>query len=34
MSALARTGAITAEAAAKAIADLGVDAEKVDPLSA
>jgi len=34
MSALARTGAITPEAAAKAIADLGVDPDKVDPLSA
>ncbi|HYN70164.1 MAG TPA: pyruvate dehydrogenase (acetyl-transferring), homodimeric type [Candidatus Eisenbacteria bacterium] len=33
MSALARTGQVTAEAAAKAIADLGIDPDKVDPLS-
>jgi pyruvate dehydrogenase E1 component len=33
MSALARSGDITPEAAEQAIADLGVDPEKVDPLS-
>ena len=32
LSALARTGDITAEAAAKGIAELGVDSEKADPL--
>jgi pyruvate dehydrogenase E1 component len=34
MSALARAGDVTPAAAEKAIADLGVDPEKVDPLSA
>src|SRR4051794_5819059 len=34
MSALASSGAITAKAAAKAIADLGLDPDKVDPLTA
>jgi len=34
MSALARVGDVTADAAARAIADLGVDPDKVDPLSA
>src|SRR6185369_12228652 len=34
MSALARSGEITPEAAEQAIVDLGVDPEKVDPLSA
>ena len=33
MSALAGTGAVTTRAAAKAIADLGIDPDKVDPLS-
>jgi pyruvate dehydrogenase E1 component len=33
MSALATAGEVTAEAAAKAIADLGIDPDKVDPLS-
>jgi pyruvate dehydrogenase E1 component len=33
MSVLASTGEVTAEAAAKAIADLGIDPDKVDPLS-
>jgi hypothetical protein len=34
MSALARVGDISADAAEEAIHDLGVDPEKVDPLSA
>jgi pyruvate dehydrogenase E1 component len=34
MSALAKSGAITAKAAAKAMADLGLDPDKVDPLTA
>jgi len=33
MAALAGTGAITPKAAAKAVADLGIDPEKVDPLA-
>jgi len=33
MSALATAGEVTAEAAAKAITDLGIDPDKVDPLS-
>jgi pyruvate dehydrogenase E1 component len=33
MVALASTGAVTAKAAAKAIADLGIDPDKVDPLA-
>jgi pyruvate dehydrogenase E1 component len=33
MSALANAGEVTAEAAAKAITDLGIDPDKVDPLS-
>ena len=33
MAALARTGEVTAKAAAKAIGDLGIDPDKVDPLA-